>query len=763
MASTDNLLQMEDEDALPLLPLNRPSDTRQSFGALRQKQRARKVNANITEADFMMEEHGYDADELEYQFMTNFTQKQKRRTMLVLHDAFFLILDFLQFYALLMAISLRWPWPYNWLYPNRFVLLANLDLWEFFKMNTPDVYNSARNGFIDSTLVGFDYRWYALAWGVFIFLMITIYIILYIAMNYQKRYNLLLQISKLQRAYIILCQVLAMPIGVMMGKLFHCNAEDNMDVHNATPCAGGEHLAYVVIPLALYVGLFIMLPIWLIMKTRTQIFSNRSERHEGFLQLKEMEYAHGLDIIWAVKLYHLFSSFRLIWCYYRPIMFFFKFILLGAYASLLWYPMWQMGVFLVVVCLMFLAIIIRRPFRMTSFNVCIMINFFCMLCFSVMGLMQNLFDTSSVFFQQEFLFSELLAIASFWVVFAVAWILYVLLRYFGVLCKRTPFWPEMVSSDLNKLSHETRKFMKALLKGRIVLEHSLSTFPLFSPVHEISRQIQIINAYCREAEFLGDPIHDTLWDLLDELIEAHSHLAPISLFAESVKSSVRDTAQEFMKLMPSFKKRLAQREYDFILMTPMKRRMLLKMFTLGVFVNGKVNKSRPVDQTDTVQKLYNPKESLVLQQRRTEGDDGFYEDIHEATEEMGPSGLRLRQQYQANTMRKPILEEMSDEEEEERSKEEDGMGWIRESSSRTESDFMSSINDRDADELSDMMAGIPSRPASMASTGSRAGSSRHRTPSVTSKKSRSTRRSSLGKKASHHIQEGHELKEDDAV
>ena len=68
------------------------------------------------------------------------------------------------------------------------------------------------------------------------------------------------------------------------------------------------------------------------------------------------------------------------------------------------------------------------------------------------------------------------------------------------------------------------------------------------------------------------------------------------------------------------------------------------------------------------------------------GDDGFYEDIHEATEEMGPSGLRLKQQYQANMMRKPILEEMSDEEEEERSKEEDGMGWIRESSSRTEVD-----------------------------------------------------------------------------
>ncbi|XP_038067918.1 uncharacterized protein LOC119737550 isoform X2 [Patiria miniata] len=711
--SADNLSQAEDgEDALPLLPLQRRSEARESFGRLRQKQRARRVNIGVNEADIMMEEQGY-YDDLEAEYMANFSRKQKRKTMLVLHDAFFLILDFLQFYALIAAISLRWPWPFNWLYSTRFVFLFNLDIWEFMKMNDPDVYNSARDGFIDSTLIGFDYRWYALGWAIFIFVAITLYIILYIAMNYQKRYNLLLLLAQLQRAYIIVCQILAMPIGVMMAKLFHCNTDDNMDVHNATPCAGGEHLAYIIVPLVIYVGLFIILPIWMIMKIRTQIFSNRSERHEGFLQLKETEFAHGLDFIWAIKLYHLFSSFRLVWSYYRPVMFFFKLVLLAAYAALLWLPMWQMVVFLVAICPLFLVIFIRRPFRITSFNVYIMINFLCMLIFSIMGLMQNLFDTNSVFFQIEYLFSELLAIGAFWSAFTIIWFVYVLLRYFGILCRGVPLWPEMTSRDLNKLSDETQKYMKALLKGRIVLEHALSTFPLFSPVHELSRQIQIINAYCREAEYIHDPIHDTLWDLLDELIEAHTRLSAVSLFSESVKSSIRETAHEFMKLMPAFKKRLAQREYDFILMTPLKRRMLLKMFTLGVLANGKMNKSRPVDQTDTVQKLYNPKESLVLQQRRVEGDDGFYEDMYDSPHDMGPSSLRQKQQqqYQERMMRRPILEEMSDDDDEDA---EDEMGWMR-GPSRAESDLVSSINDRDADDLSDMMAGIPSRPGSMSS------------------------------------------------
>jgi hypothetical protein len=55
--------------------------------------------------------------------------------------------------------------------------------------------------------------------------------------------------------------------------------------------------------------------------------------------------------------------------------------------------------------------------------------------------------------------------------------------------------------------------------------------PLFAPVHEIARQIQIINAYTREAEMLRDPLHDTLWDLLDELIDVHTNLSPKSLFS----------------------------------------------------------------------------------------------------------------------------------------------------------------------------------------------------------------------------------------
>lgn len=54
---------------------------------------------------------------------------------------------------------------------------------------------------------------------------------------------------------------------------------------------------------------------------------------------------------------------------------------------------------------------------------------------------------------------------------------------------------------------------------------------MFAPVHMLSKQIQILNAYVREAEYLGDAIHGTMLDLLDEIIEVHSNLCQRSLFA----------------------------------------------------------------------------------------------------------------------------------------------------------------------------------------------------------------------------------------
>ena len=582
MTTRDLRRSLREEGGGDALPLLSPAalEEEQAFLELRRKQEARRIQATRTEADVILAERGFGSD-LDADYLLKLSAKEKRKTVLVFHDAFFLVLDYLQFYALVLAISLRWPWPYNWMYSTRFLLITNLDIWEFLKLNTPSIYESTVNRFIDSSLLPFDYRFLLLAWGIFIFLFISSYVAIYIGMYYQKRYNLLLQLARFKRTYLFLVQVFMMPVGVALAKVYHCNADNNMDVHNETPCGSGEHIAYMAVSLAIFFGLFILVPAWMIMKIKSQIFNLKANSHEAHLQLKEAEYAHSLDLIWALKHYHMFSSFKIFWTYYQPVMIFLKLIFIVAYAAMLWVQTWQMLVFTIPILLLFVIIIFKWPFRVTSFNFQQIINVLCMLVLSFMGFMQNMDGVDSVFFTVRYLSIELLAINVFWLGMMAMWLLYVILRYFGCLCKSKPLWPQLTSSGLQQLDENTEKYMRAILCGRIILEQALAAPPLFSPAHEVARQIQIINAYCREAELLQDPIHDVLWDLLDELIEAHSRISQTSLFAESVKASIRETANEFMKLLPDFKKRLAQREYDFCLMTQKKRQMLLKMYTLG--------------------------------------------------------------------------------------------------------------------------------------------------------------------------------------
>ena len=82
----------------------------------------------------------------------------------------------------------------------------------------------------------------------------------------------------------------------------------------------------------------------------------------------------------------------------------------------------------------------------------------------------------------------------------------------------------------------------------IFSDKTLLTPPLFSRAYELSRQIHIINAYCRETEQYRDELHDSLWDLLDELIDVHTRVAPQSLYASMYKLYVCVSGSVFGQL-----------------------------------------------------------------------------------------------------------------------------------------------------------------------------------------------------------------------
>lgn len=594
-------------------------------------------------------------------------------------DAVILIVQHLQIFALILAMSERWGYPFDFIKEVYYVFLVNLDVWEFVKVNS-EAYSGSTTSYVKTSNLPFGYQPYFIAWTALFFVTCLAFLGTYINFKVKRPLYLLLHVASLKRVFCVIAQLACIPVGVVIARVFHCRQDGNngliWNVDNSVQCWTMPHYVYVAVALVIAIMVFVAYPINLIRKTRGQVISFDPDKHEGYLQLKESEYNQGLDILWAVGQFHLFSSFRRMWIYYRPIIFYLKFFLLCFYAGLMFYPssltshklalnISIAGLFVIIVFVMLsssvakppisrfrafvfwfiwkfvkefllivfsvrldmllpkfflvlvafgaysidssgggmgfllslLIIIMLRspPFRVTPFN------FMIVFCFLVNSgnvyigcvIERNKFsDVLNPLLVHPYPFYGIIALNSIWLAVAIGWIIYLLLRYYQVIGGKRPLWPTLSRDGKSDMDTETKKYMRAVLRGRHILEKALSSPPIFAPVHEIERQIHVINAYCREAEYLEDPTFESLWDLLDELIEAHRALSPLSMFSQSVKKSVRETSKEFMKLMPQMRKRLDQREHDFILMGPVKKRMLLKMYVLGAFVNGRCDKIR---------------------------------------------------------------------------------------------------------------------------------------------------------------------------
>ena len=537
-------------------------------------------------------------------------QFQHHGISLWLSDSLLMLIEHIQVFAVFLVLSERWSWPLDWIRETSFVLLINLDIWEFWKINN-DIYDGASEAHVPSSDM-FSYKTYLICWTVVTLAFLASYIAMYRYLIYKRPLYLLLYLTRMKRVLSVVAQVVSIPIGLVVVRLLQCRSGETniessknvLNVENGIRCWSESHLVYGFETLG-WVLLFIATllcfayPFYLWWVTKSEVFTHSSSQHEGYLQLKEAEYLKGLDIVWAVEQFFLFSSYRRPWVHYQPVMYFMRFSVVFAYGISLDYQIYPMAIVTIVMFLLALIMIVIKPFRVNAFNVMKVASLLCNSLNALIGLLLELKVESAILIYPNIKYA-LLGINSFVILAFVVFFSFVVLRHYGIIEKKRPLWPAL-SKDQNsqELDSDTKRYLRAVLQGRQVLERALSTPPILAPVHEIERQIQIINAYCREAEVTGNQTFDTLWDLLDELIEAHNIFNSQSVFSQSNKKTVQDTANELMKIMPAFRKRMDKREYDFILMNPVKRSMLLKMYALGLFLNGRSTKV----QEDVTKKL----------------------------------------------------------------------------------------------------------------------------------------------------------------
>ena len=526
---------------------------------------------------------------------------------LVKSDTVLLCLDYLQLLSIILSLSLYWPWPVEWIKGTSFLLFANLDFWEFSKIHT--VYHGKAQAYPDPNAIPFDYLAFCILWLVVIILFIASFILCYFAIPRfwsMTPSNSVVLRARLFNIFMFGVQISSIPFGITFIRLFDCQVYSNQEtgetlyrsiVLRDTVCWGVKHCCILVPLLFVAMGYFIATPIWLLFKIRLELptpsfcTGKKSWRnHERHLLLKEIEFMLGLDSSWATSNYSLFSSFKRPWVFFRPLSFFHKAIILSLYGGLYYIPQFQSIAIFSYLCIPCLATMLLPVFRLTVFNIILVFSLFVHLCNLLIGSLLAL-QVQSALLSGKNLLAGLLVINLSWLLATIVWLGYILLRNSRMLTKRFgSFWPMLSDLDPGKrlVNFHTLKYFTAMIQARKDLETCYSYPKFFTPVHQLSQQIKIINTYCREAELLGNITHSSLTTLLMEMADVHNLLAPHSLFGKlERKATYFRVVNELLAVLPGLRKRLEKREYNLCLVTPVKKRILLKLFAISVFLSGR--------------------------------------------------------------------------------------------------------------------------------------------------------------------------------
>ncbi|KAG6603010.1 putative transmembrane protein [Phytophthora cinnamomi] len=219
------------------------------------------------------------------------------------------LVDGLQLFALMWQLSQPWPWPARWLQATRWVNAATLDLFSF----------RATGAAMGSTSQPFSlwgemprYWLYALAWalvpsgGV-------------LALQLAKRSwasrgtsDFLLLGAAWENTLLQTLQVLYVPVGLAVLRLVNCNADGALSVDpTGMSCGSAGHVAAAVVVTCVLGGGFLAGLPWKLRRCiRESMVHTSAEKHERFLQGKELEFMLGTSDTYHELHMPQFASFR---------------------------------------------------------------------------------------------------------------------------------------------------------------------------------------------------------------------------------------------------------------------------------------------------------------------------------------------------------------------------------------------------------------------------------------------------------------------
>lgn len=476
-----------------------------------------------------------------------------------------LCVDFGQLYALLWVAAQPWPWPYLWINWTSWTVWMNLDYFSLTKDGA--LYGQTGNVGISRWGQMDDYLYYALAFSVLPLLM-AFPLLFYKAMTPR-------QLSFAKMAVLMLWQLLYLPCGLGVFRLYYCEDNDELSADPSESCTSKRYKMYTAMSTVLVAPLIVGLPMYMYRLTYDLVVYNFRHDHEKRLQAWELMYGLALDSYWLESQAWIMSSFKRNGVYFRTQMLAMKLTLLLIFIFVRENLLTQAGLYLIATIVFCLPVLRYRPFRLPSTNVIAAVLIFTLLCATTSAMMNaaGVENAAMVASRQSFF---LWALFSFGVMLIGACMLwsYLLLR---------DDWPPLLTvgriNDSN-MRGLVVKWIGAMAEANFIVSDCLDSVAEIRDLTEFNRVVSTVRSCWLNARSNGSLFEVMLGDVLDKLLIFHKVFF--------VPNSIRRTREYLHTALLEAGDSLLRREKSTILMSRRKRSMLTKMTALKAFLGGRV-------------------------------------------------------------------------------------------------------------------------------------------------------------------------------
>ena len=491
--------------------------------------------------------------------------RMERWTSLRWMEKVWLCADFGQLYALLWVIAQPWPWPYLWISWTSWTVWMNLDYFS----TTEDGALKGKTGNVAISQWGQmeDYLYYGLAFSALPIIFASPLLLWRILTPRQQSFV---------RAWVLFTwQMLYLPCGLGVFRLYYCESNDKLSADPAVMCTSNTYLMYTVLSTVLVAPLMLGLPIYMYMLTYDLVVYKFRHDHEKRVQAWEIMYGLGLDDYWLDSQAWIVCSFKRNGVYFRTLLLTMKMVLLLVFIFMRDNLFLQAVVYWLASIAYSLPALRYRPFRLISTNLVLFVLIFTLLCATTAGMMnaagvQNaamVASRESYFLWALFSFGVLLIGAIF------------ILSYFVI----RDDWPSHLT--INRINASNMrpmviKWINAIAEANYIVYDCLNSVAEIRDLTDFNRIVALVRSCWLSARANGSLFEVMLGEVLDKLLIFHKVFY--------LPKNIRRTRGFLHEALLESGESLLHRERNTILMARKKRSILTKMTAVRAFLGERV-------------------------------------------------------------------------------------------------------------------------------------------------------------------------------